>query len=142
MKSYALYLILESQSRVGFTLTWSNAYYEIYNVPAKNQKKLFIKYQKRFFSLPSSFRDFLFFFTQFSLSILYISKLLVKLLKQVYPMYKAFIEPDLQTAHIKIINKFNPFTGFQSPTYILKVMHSPLLLNAYYIVVLYYIIFR
>ncbi|KAG4402101.1 hypothetical protein GLYMA_02G127400v4 [Glycine max] len=39
---------------------------------------------------------------------------------QVYPMYKAFIEPDLQTAHIKIINKFNPFTGFQSPTYILK----------------------
>ncbi|KAJ6891277.1 inorganic pyrophosphatase TTM2-like [Populus alba x Populus x berolinensis] len=38
----------------------------------------------------------------------------------VYPMYKAFIEPDLQTAHIKIINKFNPFSGFQSPTYILK----------------------
>lgn len=36
-------------------------------------------------------------------------------------MYKAFIEPDLKTAHIKIINKFNPFTGFQSPTYILKV---------------------
>ncbi|KAK4426908.1 Inorganic pyrophosphatase TTM1 [Sesamum alatum] len=38
----------------------------------------------------------------------------------VYPMYKAFIEPDLQTAHIKIINKFNPFSGFQNPTYILK----------------------
>uniref|UniRef100_A0A1D1YX23 Uridine-cytidine kinase C n=1 Tax=Anthurium amnicola TaxID=1678845 RepID=A0A1D1YX23_9ARAE len=38
----------------------------------------------------------------------------------VYPMYKAFIEPDLQTAHIKIINKFNPFTGFQNPMYILK----------------------
>ncbi|PRQ16425.1 putative uridine kinase [Rosa chinensis] len=38
----------------------------------------------------------------------------------VYPMYKAFIEPDLQTAHIKITNKFNPFTGFQNPTYILK----------------------
>ncbi|CBI27437.3 hypothetical protein VitviT2T_001234 [Vitis vinifera] len=38
----------------------------------------------------------------------------------VYPMYKAFIEPDLGTAHIKITNKFNPFTGFQSPTYILK----------------------
>lgn len=36
-------------------------------------------------------------------------------------MYKAFIEPDLQTAHIKIINKFNPFTGFQNPIYILKV---------------------
>ncbi|KAL8474812.1 hypothetical protein ACS0TY_031299 [Phlomoides rotata] len=38
----------------------------------------------------------------------------------VYPMYKAFIEPDLQTAHIKIVNKFNPFSGFQNPTYILK----------------------
>ncbi|KAF9592859.1 hypothetical protein IFM89_017824 [Coptis chinensis] len=38
----------------------------------------------------------------------------------VYPMYKAFIEPDLRTAHIKIINKFNPFAGFQNPTYILK----------------------
>lgn len=38
----------------------------------------------------------------------------------VYPMYKAFIEPDLETAHIKIINKFNPFSGFQNPTYILK----------------------
>lgn len=38
----------------------------------------------------------------------------------VYPMYKAFIEPDLKTAHIKIINKFNPFSGFQSPTYVLK----------------------
>ncbi|KAG5546541.1 hypothetical protein RHGRI_018654 [Rhododendron griersonianum] len=35
-------------------------------------------------------------------------------------MYKAFIEPDLQTAHVKIINKFNPFSGFQNPTYILK----------------------
>ncbi|KAL5725607.1 uridine/cytidine kinase [Ranunculus cassubicifolius] len=38
----------------------------------------------------------------------------------VYPMYKAFIEPDLRTAHIKIVNKFNPFAGFQNPTYILK----------------------
>lgn len=37
-------------------------------------------------------------------------------------MYKAFIEPDLKMAHIKIVNKFNPFTGFQSPTYILKVL--------------------
>jgi hypothetical protein len=36
-------------------------------------------------------------------------------------MYKAFIEPDLETAHIKIINKFNPFSGFQNPMYILKV---------------------
>jgi hypothetical protein len=36
-------------------------------------------------------------------------------------MYKAFIEPDLKTAQIKILNKFNPFSGFQNPTYILKV---------------------
>ncbi|GFQ01390.1 uridine-cytidine kinase c [Phtheirospermum japonicum] len=42
----------------------------------------------------------------------------------VYPMYKAFIEPDLRTAQIKIINKFNPFTGFQSPTYILKSLRN------------------
>lgn len=38
----------------------------------------------------------------------------------VYPMYKAFIEPDLKTAHLRIYNPFNPFTGFMSPTYILK----------------------
>uniref|UniRef100_A0A2P2MBI2 JHL10I11.7 protein n=2 Tax=Rhizophora mucronata TaxID=61149 RepID=A0A2P2MBI2_RHIMU len=42
----------------------------------------------------------------------------------VHPMYKAFIEPDLQTAHIKIISKFNPFSGFQNPTYILKSTRS------------------
>ncbi|XP_051148762.1 inorganic pyrophosphatase TTM2-like [Andrographis paniculata] len=42
----------------------------------------------------------------------------------VYPMYKAFIEADLRNAHIKIRNKFNPFTGFQSPTYILKSMRN------------------
>lgn len=35
-------------------------------------------------------------------------------------MYKAYIEPDLQAAHIKIVNKFNPFSGFQTPTYSLK----------------------
>lgn len=38
----------------------------------------------------------------------------------VYPMYKAFIEPDLKTAHLRIYNPFNPFTGFMSPMYILK----------------------
>lgn len=52
----------------------------------------------------------------------------------VYPMYKAFIEPDLRTAHIKITNKFNPFTGFQSPTYILKLVPTLgiIVLNACY----------
>lgn len=38
----------------------------------------------------------------------------------VYPMYKAFIEPDLKAAHLRIHNPFNPFSGFMSPTYILK----------------------
>ena len=38
----------------------------------------------------------------------------------VYPMYKAFIEPDLKAAHLRIYNPFNPFSGFLSPTYILK----------------------
>lgn len=38
----------------------------------------------------------------------------------VYPMYKAFIEPDLKAAHLRIYNPFNPFAGFMSPTYILK----------------------
>lgn len=38
----------------------------------------------------------------------------------VYPMYKAYIEPDLKEAQLRIFNTFNPFSGFQSATYILK----------------------
>eukprot|EP00878_Enallax_costatus_P011173 GHUV01011667.1.p1 GENE.GHUV01011667.1~~GHUV01011667.1.p1 ORF type:complete len:333 (+),score=73.17 GHUV01011667.1:259-1257(+) len=38
----------------------------------------------------------------------------------VFPMYKAFIEPDLNAAQLKIHNSFNPFTGFMNATYILK----------------------
>ncbi|PRW57239.1 Uridine-cytidine kinase C [Chlorella sorokiniana] len=38
----------------------------------------------------------------------------------VYPMYKAFIEPDLKGAHLRVYNTFNPFSGFMSPTYIVK----------------------
>eukprot|EP00899_Mesostigma_viride_P023899 jgi/Mesvir1/4694/Mv19972-RA.1 len=38
----------------------------------------------------------------------------------VYPMYKAYIEPGLKKAHICIRNNFNPFSGFQNATYILK----------------------
>lgn len=48
------------------------------------------------------------------------SEIIHQITETVYPMYKAYIEPDLETAHIKIINKFNPFSGFQTPTYILK----------------------
>lgn len=46
--------------------------------------------------------------------------IIAQVTETVYPMYKAFIEPDLQTAHIRIQNSFNPFTGFMTPTYILK----------------------
>ena len=53
-------------------------------------------------------------------------------------MYKAFIEPDLKTAHIKIQNKFNPFSGFQNPTYILKVTTFILLKRVYIVALLYY----
>jgi uridine kinase len=39
----------------------------------------------------------------------------------VYPMYKAYIEPDLQTAQLRIRNEWNPFTGLvQQPTYTIK----------------------
>lgn len=38
----------------------------------------------------------------------------------VFPMYKAFIEPDLQAAQLRIVNRFNPFHGFHNPTFILK----------------------
>lgn len=38
----------------------------------------------------------------------------------VYPMYKAFIEPDLEKAHIRIVNSFNPFSGLLNPIYTLK----------------------
>ena len=44
----------------------------------------------------------------------------VQISDTVYPMYKAYIEPDLKTAHLKIYNTFNPFSGFMDPTYILK----------------------
>ena len=45
---------------------------------------------------------------------------MVQISDTVYPMYKAYIEPDLKTAHLKIYNTFNPFSGFMDPTYILK----------------------
>lgn len=38
----------------------------------------------------------------------------------VYPMYKAFIEPDLRSAQLRIYNAFNPFSGFMNAFYILK----------------------
>jgi hypothetical protein len=45
---------------------------------------------------------------------------LLQITDTVYPMYKAFIEPDLKAAQLKIHNSFNPFTGFMNATYILK----------------------
>lgn len=44
----------------------------------------------------------------------------VQISDTVYPMYKAFIEPDLKMAHLRIYNTFNPFSGFMNATYILK----------------------
>jgi len=39
----------------------------------------------------------------------------------VFPMFKAYIEPDLQTAQLRIRNEWNPFTGLvQQPTYTMK----------------------
>ncbi|KDD75535.1 hypothetical protein H632_c634p2, partial [Helicosporidium sp. ATCC 50920] len=47
-------------------------------------------------------------------------EILQQVTETVYPMYKAFIEPDLKAAHIRIHNHFNPFSGFMSPTFVLK----------------------
>lgn len=33
---------------------------------------------------------------------------------------QAFIEPDLEKAHIRIVNSFNPFSGLLNPIYTLK----------------------
>ncbi|KAJ3446458.1 uridine-cytidine kinase c [Anaeramoeba flamelloides] len=38
----------------------------------------------------------------------------------VYPMYKAFVEPTIKYAHLKILNRFNPFAALLNPTYTLK----------------------
>jgi uridine kinase len=38
----------------------------------------------------------------------------------VFPMYKAFIEPDLKYADVKIVNTFNPLSGLLNPMYTLK----------------------
>ena len=38
----------------------------------------------------------------------------------VFPMYKAFIEPSIRAAHIRVTNSFNPFAGFKEPVQILK----------------------
>eukprot|EP00297_Palpitomonas_bilix_P023738 CAMPEP_0113903856 /NCGR_PEP_ID=MMETSP0780_2-20120614/22833_1 /TAXON_ID=652834 /ORGANISM="Palpitomonas bilix" /LENGTH=607 /DNA_ID=CAMNT_0000897209 /DNA_START=13 /DNA_END=1836 /DNA_ORIENTATION=- /assembly_acc=CAM_ASM_000599 len=48
------------------------------------------------------------------------SDCLQQITETVYPMYKAYIEPDLKKAQIRIINNFNPFMGLMNPTYILK----------------------
>lgn len=46
--------------------------------------------------------------------------MLLQISDTVYPMYKAFIEPDLKLAQLRIYNTFNPFTGFMNATYTLK----------------------
>eukprot|EP00213_Chloropicon_mariensis_P006537 CAMPEP_0197470970 /NCGR_PEP_ID=MMETSP1309-20131121/1766_1 /TAXON_ID=464262 /ORGANISM="Genus nov. species nov., Strain RCC998" /LENGTH=687 /DNA_ID=CAMNT_0043008271 /DNA_START=52 /DNA_END=2115 /DNA_ORIENTATION=+ len=48
------------------------------------------------------------------------NEIIQQISETVYPMYKAFIEPDLKTAQLRIYNEFNPFSGFQNPIYTLK----------------------
>lgn len=43
----------------------------------------------------------------------------------VYPMYKAFIEPDLRLAQLRIYNSFNPFAGLMDAAHILKSQRAP-----------------
>ncbi|KIZ05000.1 hypothetical protein MNEG_2962 [Monoraphidium neglectum] len=43
----------------------------------------------------------------------------------VYPMYKAFIEPDLRLAQLRIYNSFNPFAGLMDAAHILKSKRTP-----------------
>jgi len=38
----------------------------------------------------------------------------------VFPMYKAFIEPDLRYAELTIVNSFNPLSALLNPVYTLK----------------------
>ncbi|KAK3276129.1 hypothetical protein CYMTET_15774, partial [Cymbomonas tetramitiformis] len=46
--------------------------------------------------------------------------ILQQISQTVYPMYKIHIEPDLDTAHLRVVNNFNPFSGLQNATYTLK----------------------
>ena len=48
------------------------------------------------------------------------SDILQQISDTVYPMFKIWIEPELKKAHIRVVNTFNPFSGFMSPLYILK----------------------
>ena len=47
-------------------------------------------------------------------------EIITQITETVHPMFRVFIEPDLQTAHLRIVNAFNPFAGFAAPTYVLK----------------------
>ena len=48
-------------------------------------------------------------------------EIIAQISETVFPMFKAFIEPDLLSACIRIRNAFNPFSGFlHSATYTLK----------------------
>lgn len=48
-------------------------------------------------------------------------QILAQISDTVFPMFKAFVEPDLARAAIRIRNAFNPFSGFlHAATYTLK----------------------
>mmetsp|Transcript_31945 Transcript_31945/g.71006 ORF Transcript_31945/g.71006 Transcript_31945/m.71006 type:complete len:691 (-) Transcript_31945:161-2233(-) len=48
-----------------------------------------------------------------------------QIFSSVYPMYRVYVEPDLKTAQLRITNSFNPFTGFMSPSYVIKSAQVP-----------------
>lgn len=45
---------------------------------------------------------------------------LAQITQTVYPMFKAFIEPDLRSADIRVRNAFNPMASLVTPLYTLK----------------------
>lgn len=48
-------------------------------------------------------------------------QLLQNISETVFPFFKAFVEPDLQLAHVRVTNSHNPFSGFlDQATYSLK----------------------
>jgi adenylate cyclase class IV len=49
------------------------------------------------------------------------SELICSIAETVFPMYKIFIEPDLNFTSIKINNTYNPFQDIQDPLYILNI---------------------
>ena len=46
---------------------------------------------------------------------------LLRITDFVFPMYKAYIEPDMKMAHIRIRSKYNPINNINDPIYVCRV---------------------